>query len=383
MVPGRKAAGTEVPIVWRGRRARAFVPQLLADRDLGLSPQTVARTATAAAEVGVGAAALGPDYEALGRLLLGAEGVASSYIEGVGASIADVALAAAAESSDTPASWVAANLRAANDAVASAQRPLSRKRLCEWHRMLMTGSPLPGRYVGVLRKEQGWVGGTSPMDAALVTAPPDRLGGLVADLVSYANRNDIDPIAQAAIAHAQFEIVHPFADGNGRIGRVLVSWLLVRRLALLVPPPVSVRIAADRDGYLAGLTIFRLGDHEQWVRWFAEVVARASATETELVHNIERVQAVWRERLERRRGGRALRRDSLAWQTLDLLPRNLVLTASLAADELESTARAARSALRQLVEAQILAEHQASTRKARGRPIRLFVSPELLALVDS
>jgi hypothetical protein len=150
-----------------------------------------------------------------------------------------------------------------------------------------------------------------------------------------------------------------------------------------VPPPVSVRIAADRDGYLAGLTAFRSGDHERWVRWFAEVVTRAGATEMELVHNIDRIQAVWRERLGSGRDGRPLRRDSLAWQTLDLLPRNLVLTASLVADQLGSTARAARGALGQLVGAQILVEHQPSTRRGRGRPARLFVSPELLALVGS
>ena len=85
----------------------------------------------------------------------------------------------------------------------------------------MTGSPTPERYVGRIRDEQGWIGGTNPFDAHLVTPPADRLGALLDDLLAWVNRDDVDPIAQAAIAHAQFEIIHPFADGNGRIGRVL------------------------------------------------------------------------------------------------------------------------------------------------------------------
>ncbi|MGH9069415.1 MAG: Fic family protein [Acidimicrobiales bacterium] len=97
--------------------------------------------------------------------------------------------------------------------------------LCQWHRTLMTGSPTPERYVGTIRDQQGWIGGTSPFDAHLVTPPPDELPALLADLVDYANRSDVDPIAQAAVAHAQFEIIHPFADGNGRVGRLLVAWV--------------------------------------------------------------------------------------------------------------------------------------------------------------
>jgi Fic family protein len=81
-----------------------------------------------------------------------------------------------------------------------------------------------------------------------VTPPPNELSALLDDLIAYVNRDDVDPVAQAAVSHAQFEIIHPFGDGNGRVGRVLVAWVLTRRLALLVPPPVSVAIAADVAG---------------------------------------------------------------------------------------------------------------------------------------
>jgi Fic family protein len=359
------------------------VPSLLADRDLALSPETVAHTAAAAAKAGVAAAALGPDYEALARLLLRAEGGASSYIEGVRAYVLDVVLAESTGGTGTLASWVAANLDVVTDGVASADRLLSVEQLCDWHRKLMAGSPLPGPHVGVVRDEQGWVGGTSPLDAALVTPPPDRLGELLDDLVDYANRAVVDSVAQAAIAHAQFQIIHPFADGNGRIARVLVSWMLVRGLGLVIPPPVSVRIAADWDGYLAGLALFRFGHHEGWITWFADTVTAAAAAEVALVRAVDDMKAGWRAQLAVPRDGRALRRDALAWQVLDLLPRWLVLTAALVARELDSTPRAATNALRDLAEAGILVAHQPTGPRLRGRPAHLYISPELLAVAGS
>src|ERR1019366_5590418 len=116
-------------------------------------------------------------------------------------------------------------------AVTSAETavPLSVEMLCEWHRTVMAGSPVPERYVGAIRDEQGWIGGSSPLDAHLVTPPPAELPALLDDIIAYTNGADIDPIAQAAFAHAQFEVVHPFGDGNGRVGRVLVAWVLTRR----------------------------------------------------------------------------------------------------------------------------------------------------------
>ncbi|MGZ4592094.1 MAG: Fic family protein, partial [Actinomycetes bacterium] len=212
--------GVEVPVIWRGRRVRAFVPTLLADRDLTLSAATVERTATAVADVSHSAAALPADYAPLARLLLRAEGIASSYIEGVSAPVVDVVLAETAPGGGhTPAAWVAANLAAVGEAIASAgSQPLSVELLSQWHRTLMAGSPTPARYVGAIRDEQGWIGGTSPLDANLVTPPASSLPILLEDLVAYANRTDVDPITQAAVGHAQFEIIHPFADGNGRVG---------------------------------------------------------------------------------------------------------------------------------------------------------------------
>ena len=372
--------------MWRGRRARAFVPTRLADRDLTLEARTVADTARAQSAVEHGAETMPDDFAALARLLLRAEGVASSFIEGVTAPVVDIVLAEADDSgAPSAAAWVAANLAAVTEAIGEAHAGrLTADRLCGWHRTLMTGSPTPAKHVGVLRSEQGWIGGTSPLDAHLVTPPPEEVPALVDDLISYVNRTDVDPVSQAAIAHAQFEIIHPFADGNGRVGRVLVAWILVRRLSLVTPPPLSARIAADVGGYGAGLVRFRRGDHNAWVRWFAEAVSGAGRAQQELVASVERLQREWRERLAAPRAeSRRVRSDAAAWRALDLLPRHLVLTGPIVATELAIPLKSAGAALGELVAAGILVEHGTVQPSGRGRPSRLYASVELLGLTGA
>lgn len=287
--------------------------------------------------------------------------------------------------SPSAAAWVAANLAAVTEAIAEAHAgPLTTEGLCGWHRTLMTGSPTPAQHVGVFRSEQGWIGGTSPLDAHLVTPPPGEVPTLVDDLITYVNRDDIDPVSQAAIVHAQFEIIHPFADGNGRVGRVLVAWILVRRLSLVTPPPVSVRIAADVGGYGSGLVLFRMGDHNAWIRWFAKAVSGAGRAQQELVASVERLQRAWNERLgEPRVQSRRVRSDAAAWRVLDLLPRHFVLTGPIVARELAIPLKSASAALDELVAAGVLVEHGTVQPSGRGRPSRLYTSAELLGLTGS
>ncbi|MGZ6895725.1 MAG: Fic family protein [Acidimicrobiia bacterium] len=378
------AAGVDVPIVWNGRRAIAFVPSLLAERDLTLDAPTATRTGAARAEVLRAAETLDVEHEPLARLLVQSEGVASSYIEGISAPVLDVVLAeqGRARADDAAAAWVAAALAAmvaAVDEAASGRAALDLDALCRWHRLLMTGSPTPERYVGRVRDEQGWIGGTSPFDAHLVTPPADRLAPLLDDLLEWVNRDDLDPIAQTAIAHAQFELIHPFADGNGRIGRVLIAWLLVRRLALLVPPPVSVAIAADVGGYGAGLVRFRLGDHLGWVRWFGDAVIGGGRAQRELVAHVEDLRRAWHERLT----ASGLRSDAVAYRALGLMPRHLLLTSSVLVDELGVSTKAALDALRALADAGVLTEQGTAPAVSRGQPARLFAARELLGLAGA
>jgi Fic family protein len=378
-------AGVEVPILWRGRQARAFVPARLADRDLTLDPDAIAGAARALAAVEHGAEAMPDDYAALARLLLRAEGVASSFIEGVTAPVVDIALAEGGGADPSAAARVAANLAAVTKAIDEAHAgPLTVDSLCRWHRTLMTGSPTPAQHVGAVRTEQGWIGGTSPLDAHLVTPPPDEVPGLLDDLVAYVNLDDVDPVSQAAIAHAQFEIIHPFADGNGRVGRVLIAWVLVRRLSLVTAPPVSTGIAADVGGYGSGLVLFRMGDHNTWVRWFADAVSGAGRAQQALVASVGRLRREWRDRLALpREGAKRLRSNAAAWRVLDLLPRHLLLTGPTVAAELAIPLKSANAALRDLVDAGVLVEHGTVEGKGPGRPSRLFISAELLGLTGS
>lgn len=378
-------AGFEVEVIWRGRRVRAFVPELLEKRDLELDVRTAAKVAVAANEVGHAADALTADYEPLARLLLRAEGLASSYIEGITAPVVDIVLAEehAGRVASSAASLVAANLVTVTDAVADAARdaPLSVELLCAWQQMLLTGSPTPERYVGRVRDEQGWIGGTSPLDAHLVTPPPGELPRLLDDLVAYANRSDVDAVTQASVTHAQFEIIHPFADGNGRVGRVLVSWLLTRRLSLVVPPPVSVAIASDVSGYASGLVLFRLGDHRRWIQWFANAVTRGSTEQQRLISRVEEIRQGWHAQLASL--DRPPRSDAAIHAAIGLLPRHLVLTSETLVSELGLSRKTAVATLRRLVEVGILTE-QGSLQGARpGRPATVYASAELLGLAGT
>lgn len=377
-------AGTEVPVVWQGRRVSAFVPQLLAERDLSLDAKAAARCGAAEASLAQGAEALGDEHVPLARLLLRAEGIASSFIEGVTAPVVDVVLAEHDAGAQTPADWVAANLAATDEAIAHASGtdPLGVGELCRWHEALMAGSPTPAHHVGCIRQVQGWIGGPTPLEAHLVTPPATMLDGLLGDLLAFVNGTDLDPVATAAIAHAQFEVIHPFADGNGRIGRVLVSWLLTRRLHLLTPPPVSVRLAADVGGYASGLTQYRFGQTSAWVAWVADAVSGAGRAQQQLVGEVQRIRTGWEAKLAASGKIRGLRSDAGARRALEVLPRHLVVTAPVLAGALGLTRQAAGAALRTLADAGVLTPWR-SVPSGRGRPAQLYVSEELLGLAGS
>ena len=370
-------SGTETPIVWQGRQARAWVPDPLARRSLDLSERMIRQTEHAAAAIRRGSDSLPVQWETLARLLLRAEGMASSYLEGLAVPLAEVAVAELDPRIGETAAWVADNLAAVRASAAEAQEgKLTVESLHRWHRTLMSGAGrLPGHLVGEWRDAQGWIGGTSPLDAALVPAPPEHVGSLMEDLVRFANRTDIDPVTQAAAAHAQFEVIHPYGDGNGRVGRVLIGWLLTRRLNLVTPPPVSVRIAADRGGYLAGLTTFRLGEVDPWVSWFADTVGDAGDAVVTLVRAVNVLQEDWGARLA------GVRADSVARRIILLLPQHPVLSAGTAAAELGVSPRACSTALKALAGRHIVAPFDIGSR-GTGRPSQWWVARELVDLVN-
>jgi Fic family protein len=369
-------SGHEVRIQWNGHTVAAWVPAPLAVRDIDLAEATVRRTEQAAAAARRGSDALPADWSAIARLLLRAEGVASSYVEGVRAPAVEVAAAELDRTVGETAAWVADNLAAVIEAVDAAhQGPLTVASLHRWHTRLMAGAGhLPAPLIGAARDVQGWIGGTSPLDAALVVPPPEMIAPLLDDLIEFANRTDVDPVTQAAVAHAQFELIHPYADGNGRVGRILIGWILTRRLALLSPPPISVRIARDIGGYLSGLTLFRLDQTDPWVRWFADVVATSGESTSKLATAVGELRARWQARLAN------VRADATARRLPELLPAHPVLDATTVARELNVSERAARGALGTL-HAQRILERFTPAGGTRGRPRRWWVAAELLSLV--
>lgn len=368
--------GREVQVEWRGRPVRAWQPDPLVDLSWDPSLPTVRQAERSAAALTRVADRLPPNWEPLARLLLRAEGVASSYVEGVRAALADVAAAEVdGDASSAPAAWVADNLHVVTESLADARRgPLTVADLHRWHTRLMAHGQLPADMCGAFRTTQGWVGGSTPLDAAFVPPPAELVPPLMEDVVAFANRFDLDPVTQAAVLHGQFETVHPYGDGNGRMGRVLVGWLLVRRTDAAVPPPVSVVIARDPGGYLSGLHRYRTGAVDSWVGWFAGVVERAAAATLTLIEDIGRLLEGWTDQLA------GLRADATARRLVPLLPEVPVLSAPLAADRLGVSAPAARTALGELLDRGILRPFDLHPPRT-GRPATWYVAEGLLELI--
>ncbi|MDH3708132.1 MAG: Fic family protein, partial [Acidimicrobiia bacterium] len=338
------APGHTTELDWHGRPVLAWVPDPLG-AGLAVDDTTLTAARTALAAVVRADAALPAQWESLARILLRTEGIASSSVEGITAPVAEVFAAELEPGADHDASWIADNL-AVVDVAQAAGGPLTDEQLHEWHRRLLRHGYLPDDLVGRYRTSPGWIGGTSPANAAYVPPPADLVPDLMADLVDYASREDVlDPVVQAAVVHAQFETIHPYGDGNGRLGRVLVGWVLARRLGLeRVVPPISVLIARDPGGYLSGLWQFREGSLDEWIRWFASIVERAAGATTEVAAEIEALASAWHDRTS------GLRADSSARAALDVLVAHPVLTAAVLARELDVSTRSARTALHTLAD---------------------------------
>ena len=162
----------------------------------------------------------------IATVLYRSESSASSLIEGVGPGprrILEAEFAEAEDVNDEAARRVVGNLQALRAAVATAM-PATVADILEWHRLLMEGNPqMRPESVGALRTQQNWIGGGSfgPAEASYIPPSPEEVPKLLDDLVDFSSRTDLAPVALAALAHAQFEVIHPFVDGNGRVGRVL------------------------------------------------------------------------------------------------------------------------------------------------------------------
>ena len=329
---------------------QAFLPDRIAELELAL-PGPIAGTVSAA-ERQVDLLNRDPpvmaSLEVLARRLLRAESVASSRIEGLVLSQRRLAKAEAegSQSRDETARSVLGNVAAMEEAVAlgSRDKPLRTRDVLQLHRILMEATSTPN-IAGKLRDRQNWIGGNAfnPGRADFVPPPPEYVLDLVDDLCLFMNRTDLPPVVQAAIAHAQFETIHPFADGNGRVGRALIHVVLRRRaLAPRYVPPVSLVLAADAKRYIGGLTAFRESRVADWCALFAESVQLAAAKATELASRLDRLQRSWRERAGNPRS------HSSAEALIQLLPAHPIVTLTTATRILGRSKQATNEAIAML-----------------------------------
>jgi Fic family protein len=358
-----------------GRRFDAFVAPSIAAADLGVSGSTLEVCDRAAGTLSQIGAQPPVAWDPIARLLLRAEGLASSDIEGIRVTPRRLLQAMVADADDQPAQWVLDNIDAVETAYDEAEEDLTTEALLRWHAILMRRSPLPPEYVGTYREVQGWIGGMDPPTAVFVPAPPEFVGELMDDLIGYANRRDLPPVAQAAVLHAQFETIHPFADGNGRVGRALVGWCLRRRGVLArAVPPISPVIARQTDLYVHGLWLYREEKLDAWVTWFAEVCETAAASVASLSIAIAEVQRDWERRLS------DLRSDGTARRLLAELPALPIIDVGRAAATLEVSERSARSALTTLEERDVL-EPLDPVPGGPGRPRKVWIAGALVDLL--
>ena len=344
-----------------GRRAkaglyRAFIPEPIAEFEPALASQTSAlseRAGNEVRELNRTGSALIP-LEGLARQLLRSEALASSAIEGLRISHRKLAQAEIQAEGQFKAREVLANTRAMEEAVriGEGSKSLKVEDVLALHRTLAIVPPLD-RIAGELRREQGWIGGDSPPDADYVGPPHEEVRPLVDDLCVFMNRDDLSPVAQAAIAHAQFELIHPFGDGNGRVGRCLIHVLFRRRgLAERYVPPVSLVLGANKDAYIAGLQNFRAGKVDRWIDQFSLAVEAASLHARDFSGQVAELQHDWIERAQ------PLRADATARLIVELLPSFPYITAVIVEERTGRSRVAAIDGLERLANAGVLTRHR-------------------------
>jgi Fic family protein len=365
----------------------AYVPDLLTGRSILLSGDTAADVADAERAIAVFDAEATSllDTEALARVLLRAESVASSRIEGLEVGARRLLRAEAAiRLGERPADITATEVLANIDAMAQAVRTIrpggliTLDALLSFHERLLAGTRLH-RYAGSLRSEQNWIGGSSynPCTASFVPPPPEFVHDLLVDLCDFCNTDSLPAVAQAAIAHAQFETIHPFVDGNGRTGRALIHLVLRRRgLATRVLPPVSLVLATWAADYVLGLEATRYrgpassAEAQQgldlWIGRFAAACQRAVGDAAGFEERTGLLQQSWRERLGSVRSRSAV--DAL----IRILPGTPIVTVKSAAELSGRSFKAANDGIARLVNADIL--RQISV----GRRNRAFEAPDVI-----
>ncbi len=360
----------------QGGRYQAYLPDLLVGRPLALGAEISARASDV--EAAVRRLALSPEsrsLEGLARFLLRSEAIASSRIEGMQVSAQQVALAELAQTEEPVArgfshnaQLVANNITALRKAVTELAKSSSVTvdGIDELHHAL-----LPDERHHGLRKVQNWIGGNdwNPIKAQFVPPPAEHVEALMTDLVSYTSGGVHAPLVQAALVHAQFETIHPYTDGNGRVGRALIHTVLTRRgLTPTAVLPVSMVLLTRSDAYLDGLTAYRYEGTPgsaaaqsavtAWLQTFLDAAELAADQVVRFARELAELRAQWRVRLAAHRTERGVRVmprvDSAVARLTEILPEAPLVTAKTVQRLLEVSFPAARAAAEELADAGIV-----------------------------
>jgi Fic family protein len=349
---------------------RPAVPARIADLALDLPPSVFAEAEAAGHEIARFDAELGGEIAPFAAVLLRSESAASSQIENLTASARAIAEAElSGVKAKRNAEMIVANT-AAMQAAVTLSDTVDADAILEMHRALMAKDPrhTPGEF----RTEPVWIGGGStPIGATFVGPRHELVPRAIGDLIAFAQRSDVPTLPQIAVAHAQFETIHPFTDGNGRTGRALVQAMLRNKgMTRQVTVPVSAGLLADTGAYFAALTTYRSGDAAPIVGRFAQASVLSIANGRELVTDLRSIRESWNEVI-------TARSDSAVWKLADLLTRRPVVNAVLLAQELDIESTNAHRYLNPLAEAGILVETSSGPRN------RVWRSPEVLAALDA
>lgn len=359
-----RTTGTYATTTTLGESVRAFVPRPLPPAEPPLEPACFVdlnRQAELALARLAGVSGLVPSVEWLLYSAIRKEALLTSQIEGTQATLTDLFdLEAGLKVSNTDDveevtnylrafRWVQGQLRDPQGL------PISVRLLCEAHRLLLAGVRGAGKQPGELRRSQNWIGGTRPGNAAFVPPPPQQVADLLTDLERFTHDSDSDlpPLARVALIHAQFETIHPFLDGNGRIGRLLIA-ALMEHWGLLREPLMSLSgyLKQHQAEYYRRLSAIRRdGDWEGWVSFFLEGVAAASAEAERSIIDVASLITADRKRLlESPKAG------PISYRLFEQLPMMPRFNVEHVRQRLDTTFPTASAAVKLLEDLGILAE---------------------------
>lgn len=354
----RKTLGGEV--------VAAFLPNPLPPADPPLELDTRSRELLGAAEHALSrlelAGEMVPSVEWFIYAFVRKEAVISSQIEGTQATLVDLLNFEAGAEPEPQNATEVQEVCNYLDALAYARKQLARKDglplsvrlLNEAHLRLMKGVRGAEKEPGEIRRSQNWIGGTRPGNAAYVPPPPREVPRLLGDLEKYLHAEDsLPPLVRAGLAHVQFETIHPYLDGNGRLGRLLVT-LVLQEWELLSQPLLylSLFFKRRREDYYRALNRVRTdGDWEGWTAFFLEGVATIAEEAVQSAREL--FTLVSRDRAEVLAASKA---TVVASRLFEELPRHPVVTVAGVVKLLETTKPTAAKAIGLLEELGILAE---------------------------